>query len=137
MNYRKLVAFHEAGHAVIARKLGINVNRIVSSSATGGFVDAVAMKSNTDFKDKRAIEANAKAILAGAIAQQRAFPGSVRRKNIHSNMDLAGKLVLYAAHLAAGVAPPKGDFELSSDIATAASDLMVRFEEETEILVDG
>jgi hypothetical protein len=135
MNYRKLMAFHEAGHAVIARKLGINVNRVVLSSATGSFVDAVAMKSNTDFKDKSVIEGNAKAVIAGPIAQQCAFPGSVTEKDIDSDLNLAGKFVLYAVHLAAGIAPPKGDFEPSADIAAAASDLMARLEDETQILV--
>jgi hypothetical protein len=77
---RRLKAIHEAGHAVIARKLGVVVQHVRMTQDQAQQTDASVWQESAAWKnpgDKLAIETNIKVSLAGMWAQDHAYPGSV------------------------------------------------------------
>ena len=81
---RRVTAIHEAGHAVIARRLGVNVAIAAlfpPNSMVGGGVEAESQISKTNGLSTEAAEIDIKVALAGIAAQRRAFPDSVGDKD--------------------------------------------------------
>ena len=73
---RRVTAIHEAGHAVVARRLGVSVATAAlfpPNSMVGGGVEAESQISKTNGLSTEAAEIDIKVALAGIAAQRRAF----------------------------------------------------------------
>src|SRR5258708_4652316 len=99
---RQLMAGHEAGHAVIARKLGITVTFVamfpVDERTAAGVQNESAGHKNGN---EHGFGADAKVALAGPAAQARAFPGSIKEKNISDDKMRAPSEALRSAPIMA------------------------------------
>jgi hypothetical protein len=100
----RIVAFHEAGHAVVGWRVGLwprGVSIVSSGDAAGHVehklgIDPVELECRSPYRLMNAVTKNIMVSLAGEIAQRRHDPRSVRRYQGRSDR-------LHAAHLAAAV----------------------------------
>jgi hypothetical protein len=113
---RKLKAFHEAGHAVVARALGITVPLVSMKSTAANNGGSVLVESaswqnrNADTPTRiRAAEANAMVALAGGIAQERSHPRYRVQDEVEGDLSNARNYVFIAAMHAAGIPVPEGE----------------------------
>lgn len=76
-NWQNVIAYHEAGHAVIALRLSSPVRSvsIEEKHDCAGRVRVVV----PSFRSRRVVENYAMAALAGVVAQRCAYPTSIRR----------------------------------------------------------
>jgi hypothetical protein len=112
---RAIMSYHEAGHAVVARALGVEVIAAISmdypdadTAAAVPTASALHRSRGADTATQiRAAEADAMVALAGAIAQKRA---PIRHPDVGHDVDMANanNAVMCAALLAAGKPIPEG-----------------------------
>jgi ATP-dependent Zn protease len=102
---RKVVAYHEAGHAVIARKLGITVEHIsMCPPDERGVAGALTQSAGHKNRDIEGFKADATVALAGPIAQVQMFPGTPQE---HEDDEMTAKnAAVIIAHIKAGLPIP-------------------------------
>jgi len=106
----RIKAFHQAGHAVIARILGVEVIRAAMSPTSDDNLDDVMTRSAawlardvTDISAKvLAFEADAKVALAGTVAQRRSYPGSDAEDEIEQDVENAKSAACVVSLLMSG-----------------------------------
>jgi ATP-dependent Zn protease len=134
----KVVAFHEAGHAVVARALGITVKyaTIVPSKGSAGSVAAnnSALLSREPHVD--VIEWNAMTVLAGPIAQMRFCPPTKTQAKLNwaGDIDCARWLVTRVV-LARNNVPQQDNFDLPESMLREASELLDELMKKSDLLV--
>jgi ATP-dependent Zn protease len=137
----KIIAIHEAGHAVIARVLGISVTQVTmfptdgKGSAAGAQTGSASWLANeADRADQiRAAENDAKVCLAGPHAQQKYRPSKLKHRmpaEWRDDFELAKQFVVKAVLLGTDPAfnlPTEGrDIILSRD---ASAKVVSRFDQ--------
>jgi hypothetical protein len=145
-NRKKLTAYHEAGHAVIARTLGLAVPQVtLVANADTATPTAITMSATyrADRNDLVAyvagIETDIKVSIAGPQAQNAYRPSDTSENHDEWDSDwqmqlsLALKIVL----LKAGIDVPDAGMQasVSADQLDEAKRLLVRLAEETRVLV--
>jgi len=137
---RRVTAIHEAGHAVIARRLGVNVAIAAlfpPNSMVGGGVEAESQISKTNGLSTEAAEIDIKVALAGIAAQRRAFPDSVGDKDGEEDWGIIQDGVARIVYIMNGLTLPDDEvaFVLSDEMCDIADRIYKQLTAETDILV--
>lgn len=118
INDREL-AYHEAGHAVIARRHGLGVPYVVllptdDAVAHAPSESAVHLARNADRPTQMAaIEKEFTVCMAGPLAQRRYRPSNKSERGWYDDRKNAESLVVRAAMLEAGTPVPEGGAEVT------------------------
>jgi ATP-dependent Zn protease len=144
---KRKIAIHEAGHAVVARMLGIGVTHVAMFSTDGmgragaQTISAAYAARNADLPTQlSALEADIKVTLAGPLASQRHYPAG-NRKGWVDDLFRAKSYAAMAALLKAGKDVPQvpaGELQavtLTTEESSEACRLLERLWAETETLV--
>jgi hypothetical protein len=143
---RILIAYHEAGHAVVARKLGVEVVYVVMFPTDDGGVAGAQTRSaaylaggmNVTAKVS-GFETDAKVALAGPIAQQQARPGSFRAWQAADDFANARSAAVSIALLLAGepLPSPRTSVEvtLTNALLDSANVTLKRLQDETDAII--
>jgi ATP-dependent Zn protease len=136
---RMMIAYHEAGHAVVARELGVIV-RFIAMFPTDEFTGAGAQTESAAFKRGRAgygIETDVKMALAGPAAQARVFPDSIKKRDIASDQLTAQDGPVMIAYIMRELPMPteSGEITLSDVMMENANSVLRRLGEEASALV--
>ncbi len=150
---RQKIAYHEAGHAVAARSLGIGVPHIAMIPIDDG-CPAMAMAESASWAarnaspadQQRGCEIDIKIAMAGPYAQQR-FEGRDHRYHPdfsalkgHDDFNIMIKAAHLLCHATGRKTPAEGEkvrIELSDEDQAYLMALLARLWEETETLVSG
>ena len=137
---RRVTAIHEAGHAVIARRLGVNVAIAAlfpPNSMDDGGVEAESQMSKTNGLSTEAVEIDIKVALAGIAAQRRAFPDSVGDKDGEEDWGIIQDGVARIVYIMNGLTLPDDEaaFVLSDEMCDIADRIYKQLTAETDILV--
>jgi hypothetical protein len=128
---RQGTAIHEAGHAVIARALGIKVTSI---SMHNDGVSAARVKSMIP-QWRPGLEAELKLTMAGAAAQGRLSTEDVHMSTVPELESDYERIIVLAANMAAVDAGLEWDDMAKLDVADLNA-FIRRFSDETEALVE-
>ena len=141
---RKVVAVHEAGHAVIARVLGITVAEVSARSTDPDYAAVVttrpqALKHRHDHATLiEGLQKDAMIALAGPYAQRRAYPAT--KVNAHADdLTNAFRAVFAAAWVKAGntlPTDPNAKMPLSANIQDDAEAIYIKLSDETERMIE-
>jgi hypothetical protein len=141
---RKIVAVHEAGHAVVARLLGAEVAAVSARS----IYTAVSTTQSLAYRHRHdaaahllGLEDDAKIALAGPYAQQRAYPGTIDDID-DQNIDAfnATSAIMLIVWIKAGKSPPVENSRIEVVLTSAeqneAEAIYLRLAEETVAMVE-
>jgi len=143
-NRKKQMAYHEAGHAVIARMLGVGVPQLTlvsvdADNAAGAITaSAAALADRNDlFAYVAGIEKDIKVSIAGPQSQNIYRPSDENHDEWESDRQTQLSLALKIVLLKAGIDIPDAGLQASvnSDQLDEAKRLLARLAEETRALV--
>jgi len=143
-NRKKQMAYHEAGHAVIARMLGVGVPQLTlvsvdADNAAGAITaSAAALADRNDlFAYVAGIEKDIKISIAGPQSQNIYRPSDENHDEWESDRQTQLSLALKIVLLKAGIDIPDAGLQASvnSDQLDEAKRLLARLAEETRALV--
>lgn len=136
---RRIVAYHEAGHAVIARDLDARVDHFSmidgEQKARTHSASYAAVKAGGD--RVRAAEIDAMVALAGEVAQVKHAPDTGRLTH-SEDQENAFNAVMFSHFSAAGLPIPDdgAEVQLTDEIRRLAGERLTRITAEVEELVD-
>ena len=143
-NRKKQMAYHEAGHAVIARMLGVGVPQLTlvsvdADNAAGAITaSAAALADRNDlFAYVAGIEKDIKVSIAGPQSQNIYRPSDENHDEWESDRQTQLSLALKIVLLKAGIDIPDAGLQasVSADQLDEAKRLLARLAEETRALV--
>ncbi len=145
---RRIVATHEAGHAVVGRLLGVTVDAVVMFS-TAEDTEACVMMPSTVLRDDessvRACEIDAMISLAGRLAEHFGFPEPAKKARSRvlleakwegSDLNMAYGMIIKAEYCRAGRVVPLENGPPDPEMLRVAGDTLERLFGETCALVE-